>query len=250
MMHNSSQNDHPRKNGFLASCGNCKLAALCPPIALENQGIDQQDDIIQHGYPVCKGEHVFREEDDFSGVYEVRSGVLKTYAVTKNGQEQVIGFYLPGEIFGLDGLCDGRHTNSAKALKASVICKTPFCKLQELGGPGAGLQCNMFHILGQEINYDKQLITLLSKSSADERIAALLVSISARSTRRKLFAQAFRLPMSRTDIGNFLGLTVETVSRTFGRFQKLELIAVDNKDVTLLNQGYLLEVAHGWKASC
>jgi len=244
-----SQSNNPCKHGFQVSCGNCQLSAICLPIALETKEIDQLDNIIQRGRPVRKGEHIFREEDDFTSVYAVRSGSLKTYSITKDGKEQVTGFYLPGEIFGLDGIGDGRHTNSAKALETSAICEIPFHQLQELSGKVAGLQRNMFHIIGQEINYDKQLITLLSKNSADERIASLLISISSRNARRKLSALCFRLPMSRTDIGNYLGLTVETVSRTFSRFQKLELISVDNKEITLLDQAKLQEIAHGVEAA-
>jgi CRP/FNR family transcriptional regulator len=245
----SANDSNPCKNGFQVSCGNCQLSAICLPIALETREIDQLDNIIQRGRPVRKGEHIFREDDEFGAVYAVRSGSLKTYSVTKDGKEQVTGFYLPGEIFGLDGIGENRHTNSAKALETSAICEIPFHQLQELSGKVAGLQRNMFHIIGQEINYDKQLITLLSKNSADERIASLLVSISSRNARRKLSSTSFRLPMSRTDIGNYLGLTVETVSRTFSRFQKMELIQVDNKEITILDVDKIQEIAHGSAAA-
>ncbi len=207
--------------------------------------MDRLDEIIQRGRPVHRGDHIFREEDDFTSIYAVRSGALKTYAVTEDGREQVTGFYFPGELFGMDGMGKNQHTVSAKALETSAICEIPFNQLQSLTTQISGLQRNLFQVIGQGINYDRQLITLLSKNSAEERIASLLVSISTRNSRRKLSASSFHLPMSRTDIANFLGLTVETVSRIFSRFQKQQLIAVDNKDISILDLDKLHAVAHG-----
>lgn len=239
-LHNAGGN-----SSFQTSCSNCQLAAICLPIALETQEMDRLDDIIQRGRPMHRGDHVFREEDDFTSIYAVRSGALKTYTVTEDGREQVTGFYLPGEIFGMDGMGKSQHTDSAKALETSAICEIPFSQLQNLSTQISGLQRNIFQVIGQGINYDRQLITLLSKNSAEERIASLLVSISSRNSRRKLSSSAFHLPMSRTDIANYLGLTVETVSRIFSRFQKQELMAVDNKDITILDLDRLHGVAHG-----
>lgn len=230
---------------FQSSCSNCQLSAICLPIALETRDIDRLNEIIQRSRPLRKGEHVFNEEDKFTSIYAVRSGALKTYTVTEDGREQVTGFYLPGEIFGMDGMGSGSHTNSAKALETAAICEIPFHQLQELSHSISGLQKNLFQVIGKEINYEQQLITLLSKNSAEQRIASLLVSVSARNNRRRLSELSFRLPMSRTDIGNYLGLTVETVSRVFGRFQKLGLLAVDNKELTILDLDRLHGIAHG-----
>lgn len=234
-----------RSQDFHTSCSNCQLAAICLPIALETQDINRLNEIIQRARPLRKGDHIYREEDPFSSIYAVRSGALKTYTVTEDGREQVTGFYLPGEIFGVDGIGSSQHTDCAKALETSAICEIPFNQLQVLSTKITGLQRNVIQVVGQEINYDRQLITLLSKNSAEERIASLLISVSARNARRKLSAISFRLPMSRTDIGNYLGLTVETVSRTFSRFQKMELMSVDNKEVTILDLDKLHLIAHG-----
>lgn len=239
-LHNAGGN-----SSFQTTCSNCQLAAICLPIALETQEMDRLDEIIQRGRPLHRGDHVFREDDTFTSIYSVRSGALKTYTVTEDGREQVTGFYLPGEIFGMDGMGKSQHTDSAKALETSAICEIPFSQLQSLSTQISGLQRNIFQVIGQGINYDRQLITLLSKNSAEERIASLLVSISSRHSRRKLSSSAFHLPMSRTDIANYLGLTVETVSRIFSRFQKQGLMAVDNKDVTILDLDKLHGIAHG-----
>ena len=232
-------------SSYHTSCSNCQLAAICLPIALETQEMNRLDEIIQRGRPIHRGDHVFRAKDQFASIYAVRSGALKTYTVTEDGREQVTGFYLPGEIFGMDGMGKSHHTDSAKALETSAICEIPFSQLKSLSSQISGLQNNIFQVIGNGINYDRQLITLLSKNSAEERIASLLVSISSRHSRRKLSSSAFHLPMSRTDIANYLGLTVETVSRIFSRFQKQSIMAVDNKDVTILDLDKLHGIAHG-----
>ncbi len=217
------------------SCGNCRLGAICLPIALGDEEIIKLDEIVQRGRPLQKNEHLYREGDTFQSVYAVRSGAIKAYRVTGDGQEQVTGFYFPGEVTGMDGISKDKHAVSAKALETSAVCEIPFHRFEELSTKVPSMQRHFFQLMSQEITSDQQLITLLSKNSAEERIAALLVSISARNARRNLSASSFRLPMSRTDIGNYLGLTIETVSRVFSRFNKQDLISVEGKDIAILD---------------
>lgn len=153
--------------------------------------------------------------------------------MTGDGQEQVTGFYLPGEMLGMDGIATNVYSNSAIALETSAICEIPFDRLEELSSSIPTLQRHFFQLMSKEITNEQQLITLLSKNSAEERIATLLLSISSRNQRRHLSSLQFRLPMSRADIGNYLGLTVETVSRTFSRFQKQGWIVVDKKEIAI-----------------
>jgi CRP/FNR family transcriptional regulator, anaerobic regulatory protein len=230
---------------YQVSCGNCRLATICLPIALEASDIDKLDKIIQRGRPLRKGEHIYRENDPFTAVYAVRAGTIKGYSVTDDGQEQVTGFYFPGEILGMDGISKNKHASSARALETAAICEIPFERLGELSARIPSLQRHFFQLMSQEIAEDQQLITMLSKNSAEQRVAALLLSISARNVRRRLSATSFRLSMSRTDIGNDLGLTVETVSRVFGRFQKQGLLGVDNKEITVRNPELLRDAANG-----
>lgn len=234
---------------FQISCSNCRLSQICLPIALETADIDKLDSIIQRGRPLRKGDHVFRQDEPFSAVYAVRSGTLKAYSTTDNGQEQVTAFYFPGEILGMDGISKNRHPSSAIALETAAICEIPFELLGELSIRIPSLQRHFFQLMSQEITEDQELITMLSKNSAEQRVAALLLSISARNARRKLSATAFRLSMSRADIGNYLGLTVETVSRVFSRFQKSGLINVDGKEVVIQDPGLLRETANGHACS-
>ncbi|MGI1678380.1 MAG: fumarate/nitrate reduction transcriptional regulator Fnr [Cellvibrionaceae bacterium] len=227
------------------SCSQCRLNTLCLPIAMHVEEVDKVDSIIQRGRPIHKGEFLFHGEDTFSAVYAVRSGCIKTVTISGEGQEQVTGFYLPGEILGMDGIALGKHTNSAVALETSAICEIPFSHLESLSSEIPSLQRHVFQLLGKEIAVDQQLITLLSKNSADERVATLLLSISSRNSRRNLSSTHFRLPMSRAEIGNYLGLTVETVSRVLSRLQKNMMIAADKKEITLLDIPRLRELAQG-----
>lgn len=238
----AEQQSCPHNNAI--SCGNCRLGSICLPLALEGEDIVKLDEIVRRGRPIQKGEHLYRESDNFSSVYAVRSGVIKAYRITNDGQEQVTGFYFPGEIIGIDGISKDQYACSAKALETSAVCEIPFNRLEELSRQVPSMQRHFFQLMSQEITMDQQLITMLSKNSAEERVAALLISISARNARRKLSKTSFRLPMSRTDIGNFLGLTVETVSRVISRFNKQGLIAVESKEVTLLDLEGLKDIAN------
>lgn len=227
------------------SCTSCRLAPLCLPLALETGDLEQLESIIQRGRPLQKGEHIYQEGQAFTSVYAVRAGSVKAYRYADDGSEQVTGFYFPGKILGMDGISRNRHASSALALETSAICEIPFERLNELSTRIPSLQRHFFQLMSQEITEDQELITLLSKHSADQRVAALLLSISARNARRKLSATAFRLPMSRADIGNYLGLTVETVSRVFSRFQKLGLLSVDSKEIAIADVALLRDAASG-----
>lgn len=229
---------------YQVSCGNCRLSSICLPLALESDDIQQLDDIIQRSKPLQKGQHLYREGDEFESVYAVRSGTLKAYKTTDDGREQVTGFYFPGEILGMDGISKNAHASSAKTLETSSVCEIPFASLSKLSALMPNLQRHFFQLMSREITEDQVLITLLSKNSADERVAALLLSISSRNARRKLSATHFRLPMSRVDIGNYLGLTVETVSRVLSRMHKLDILRVDNKEIEILDMTGMRNIAN------
>lgn len=217
------------------SCGDCRLAGICLPIAIQQDEVDRLEDIVNRGKPVQKGHTVYHQDQEFSAVYAVRVGCVKTLRTTQDGKEQVTGFYFPGEIFGMDGISKNRHTNSATALETSAVCEIPFDRLQELSTKLPSLQKHFFQLMSSEIASDQELITQLSKNSAEERMAALFLSISTRFSARNQSGLRFRLPMSRGDISNYLGLTVETVSRVLSRLQQAKIIEIDNKEVVILD---------------
>lgn len=227
------------------SCTNCRLNAICLPITLHIDDIDRLNGIVQRGKPLQKGEYLYRAQDPFDSVFAIRSGAVKAVSISETGDEQVTGFYLPGEVVGLDGLAADTYTNSVIALETSSVCEIPFNRLEELSLQIPTLQRHFFQLMSREITQEQQVITLLSKSSAEARIASLLLSISARNGRRNLSTHNFILPMSRTDIGNFLGLTIETVSRVFTRLQKNNVITVDKKEISIVDMDSLQTIAKG-----
>lgn len=218
---------------FKASCANCRMAGICLPISLGLNDIHQLEQIIQRGRPLHKSDSVYQAGEAFRSIYAVHSGAIKTIKVTEDGIEQITGFYFPGDIIGLDGLATNTHSNSAIALDTASICVIPYNELERLSVQIPSLQQRFIQLMGKEIVADQQLITLLSQYSAEERIAAFLMNISARNTLRGVSATELFLPMSRSDISNYLGLTLETVSRVFARMHKAGILEIDKKHITI-----------------
>lgn len=233
------------RNPHQAHCKDCSLATLCLPLSLDMQDLNTLDDIVKRGRPLKKGEFLFRQGDDFSSVYAVRSGSLKTFSVTDCGQEQITGFHLPSEFVGLSGMDTDLYPVSAIALETTSICEIPFDRLDELSATMPQLRRQLMRIMSREIRDDQQMMMLLSKKTADERIATFLVNLSARFRARGYSPQQFRLAMSRNEIGNYLGLAVETVSRVFTRFQQSELLIAEGKEINLINLIEICALAGG-----
>lgn len=223
------------------ACRECSLNGICLPIGVGSEDLERLDAIIDRKRPLSRGEHMFQTGDRFQALYAVRSGSLKTYATSPDGQEQVMGFFLPGELVGLDAIADNYHPLSAKALETTSICEIPFTALESLSSQLPSLQRELMRIMSQEIRDDEQNMIVLGQKSAEERLAAFLVSLSNRFQRRGFSPNQFNLSMSRGDIGNYLGLALETVSRLFTRFQNEKLLRVDRKHIELLDRGRLYE---------
>jgi len=224
-------------------CMTCSLSSLCLPLSLNLEDIDQLDRIIKRRQPLKKGDHLFRQGDHFDSVYAVRSGSLKNYIMTNDGEEQITNFHLPSELVGLDGVDCSSYPVSSKALETTTVCEIPYTRLQSLAQELPDLRNQIFSSMSKEIRDDKQMMLLLSKKNAEERIATFLANLSSRFKRRGYSPYTFRLPMSRNEIGNYLGLAVETVSRVFTRFQTIQIIAVNGKEVHITDRQQLLEIA-------
>lgn len=227
------------------SCQHCSLSNLCLPLAFGDGELDKLDEVVNRDRVFNRGEIVFAQSSPFRSCYAVKSGAIKTSVITEAGDEQITGFFMPGELVGLDSMSDESHASTAKALERTSVCEIPVNRLEELVHVLPGLQNHMFHLMSQEIRNSHQLSVLLSKNTAEERIAALLLSLSSRFRRRRLSATHFNLPMARNDIANFLGLAVETVSRVFTRFQNQGLIRARGRDLELLDLEALQLMAIG-----
>lgn len=226
-----------------AACKSCSLFHLCLPMNISNTDLELLDRIIKRRRPLKRGDHLFHMGDHFQSVYAVRSGSIKTYTATEDGQEQITGFHLPGELVGLDAISDAKHPCGAKALESTSLCELPFDQLEELGNRIHGLQHHLFRLMSKEILKDENMLMLLGKMTAEERLANFLLSISGRFKHRGFSATEFYLSMSRNDIGNYLGLAVETVSRLFTRFQDDGLLSVERKHILIHNLERLQEFA-------
>jgi CRP/FNR family transcriptional regulator, anaerobic regulatory protein len=216
-----------------ASCQQCTLADLCLPHGLDQDSIERLDDIVERNPPYHRGDHLFRPGHTSHALFAVRSGALKSYCLTEDGDEQVLGFILPGELTGMDGLAGGHYASASVALETTSVCELPYEQLTVLCSELPGIHDQLMRIVGKEITTDQQMLMLLGKRNAEERLASFLLSLSTRYQRRGLSATEFNLPMSRQDIGNYLGLAIETVSRLFARFQEDEVLAVDRKLITI-----------------
>jgi CRP/FNR family transcriptional regulator len=228
-----------------AHCKDCSLASLCLPLSLDLKDMDALDEIVRRGRPLKKSEFLFRQGDAFNSVFAVRSGALKTFSLSDTGEEQITGFHLPSELVGLSGMDTELYPVSAQSLETTSVCEIPFERLDELSIALPQLRRQLMRIMSREIRDDQQMMLLLSKKTADERIATFLVNLSARFRARGFSANQFRLAMSRNEIGNHLGLAVETVSRVFTRFQQSGVIEAEGKEVHILEPIELCSLAGG-----
>lgn len=214
-------------------CQSCSINQLCLPVMLAESEVEHLDSIIQRKKPLNKNEMLFRSGEEFQAIYAVRSGCIKSYTISESGEEQITGFHLAGEIIGLDAISSGKHPSMAKALETSMVCTIPYNKLEMLSGEIPGLRQQLVRVMSREIHDDQELMLLLNKKSADERLAAFLVNLSSRFGKRGLSRNCFNLVMTRGDIANYLGLAVETVSRLFTKLQQNGLISIKDKEVTI-----------------
>lgn len=226
-----------------AHCQTCSLSSLCLPLALDMEDIDQFDAIIRRRAPLKKGEYLFHQGDAFNNVYTVRSGSLKQVTSEGRGQDQLTNFYLPSELVGLDAIDEPRYPGSVIALETTTVCEIPFDRLDQLSEKLPELRGQIYRSMSKELRNDRRMTRLLSGKTADQRLATFLVTLSDRFRRRGYSPFSFRLSMPRADIGNYLGLAVETVSRIVSRFQSQEVVAVSGREVQILDMARLQRLA-------
>ena len=225
--------DAPRK--FEVTCSSCNLRELCLPGGVCQDDLRRVENIVYARRRVRRGERLFNAGDEFSAVYAIRSGFFKTCVVDGDGREQVTGFFMGGELLGMDGVGAGRYNGAAIALEDSEVCVMPFALLEEMARELPSLQRHLHGVLAREIVRDHGVMLLLGSMRAEERLATFLLNLSKRFTRRGYAADDFHLRMTREELGSYLGLKLETVSRLFSQFQKEGLIEVNQKHVRILD---------------
>jgi CRP/FNR family transcriptional regulator len=216
-------------------CSTCHLKDLCLPCGLNGQDVERLDGLKFARRRVKEGQALYHEGEKFQFIYAVRSGTFKSHLTLKDGREQVTGFQMAGELLGLDGLAAGTHASSAVALEDAEICAIPYAHLSELAAVSTDLQHVISRLMSREIVREHSLMMLLGSMNAEERLAAFLLNISQRMKARGYSASEFHLRMSRAEIGSYLGMKLETVSRTFSAFQHQRLLDVDKKHVRIVD---------------
>ncbi|MGZ3158570.1 MAG: fumarate/nitrate reduction transcriptional regulator Fnr [Burkholderiaceae bacterium] len=228
-----------------ASCAGCSMHQLCLPMGLDEADISRLDQIIGRRRRILRDEHLYKMEEPFKNLYAIRFGHFKTSQINPSGEQQITGFQMAGELLGMDAISAEKHHCDAIALEDSEVCDIPFHRLEELFGQVPALLHHFHRIMSQEIMREQNVMLLLGNMRAEQRFAAFLVNLSSRYAARGYSPTFFQLRMSREDIGNYLGLTIESISRLLSRFKKQGWLKVDKREVQLLNPGMLKALAAG-----
>ena len=211
------------------------MREYCLPKGLSGEDLARVEQLVHTRRSVRRGEALFRAGDEFSAIYAIRSGFFKTTTINDDGREQVTGFYMPGELLGMDGIGSGAYDGNVIALEDSEVCVLPFASAEALGREIPALQRHLHCVLSREIVRDRGVMMLLGSMRAEERLAAFLLNLSRRFQSRGYSPTEFHLRMTREEIGGYLGLKLETVSRLFSKFQENGLIEVQQKHVRILD---------------
>ncbi len=225
------------------ACSSCNLRELCMPMGLSQGDMERLDDLVATRRRVAKGKPLYREGDPFQALYAVRTGFFKTSVSNEEGRDHVTGFQMAGEILGLDGMAHDRHSCAAVALEDAEVCVMPFGKIEELSQEVKALQSHLHRILSREIVRDQNIMLLLGTMRAEERLAAFLVNLGQRLQARGFSSTDMVLRMTREEIGSYLGLKLETVSRTFSKFVDDGLITVKQKAIQIIDAERLQALA-------
>jgi CRP/FNR family transcriptional regulator len=225
----------PAPSKHEASCLNCNLRELCLPAGLDEDELRRIESLVYARRRLKRGEALYQAGAEFNALYAIRSGSFKASLFDGEGREQVSGFFMAGEMLGLEGLGSGTYNAAALALEDSEVCVLPYALIEDLARDVPALQRRLHAVLAREIVRDQGVMMLLGTMRSEQRLATFLLNLSARSVRRGYSSSDFHLRMTREDIGSYLGLKLETVSRLFSQFHDAGLIAVDHRHVRILD---------------
>jgi CRP/FNR family transcriptional regulator len=216
-------------------CSTCNLREICLPVGLTHDQIDELDQLVYTRKKIRRGVALYSSGDAFDRLYAIRTGFFKTNVIREDGLDQVTGFQMAGEILGMDGIGTDRHGCNAIALEDGEVCIIPFARLEELSRQMPPLQHHFHRMMSREIVRDQGVMMMLGSMRAEERLAAFLLNLSQRLTVRGYSPSEFHLRMTREEIGSYLGLKLETISRTFSQFHEKQLIAVQQKRIRIID---------------
>ena len=230
------------------ACSNCNLRELCMPIGLNHDELNRIDDLVATRRHVKRGDTLFRSGDKFSSLYAIRTGFFKTCVATEDGRDQVTGFQMAGEVIGLDGIVSDNHSCDAVALEDAEVCVMPYDRIEDLSREVHGLQRHVHKIMSREIVREHGVMLLLGSMRAEERLAAFLLNLVQRLHARGFSQSELVLRMTREEIGSYLGLKLETVSRTFSKFVEEGIVEVKQRHVRILSPDALKRIVNSQQA--
>ncbi len=226
------------------ACSNCNLRELCMPLGLSPSELDKIDDVVASRRKIKRGGALFRNGEKFTSLYAIRTGFFKTCVASEDGRDQVTGFQMAGEVMGLDGIVNDHHTCDAVALEDAEVCVMPFDRIEELSREVNALQRHVHKIMSREIVRENGVMLLLGSMRAEERLAAFLLNLVQRLHARGFSQSELVLRMTREEIGSYLGLKLETVSRTFSKFVEDGIVEVKQRHVRILNTEALKDIVN------
>ncbi len=226
------------KTKLQVTCRNCGLSELCIPRGLYQKDIERIGHIVGRKKTLRKGEYIYHKGDKFRGILAIKAGTAKLVTMDLAGNEFLTGYLLPGELLGFDALADGRHSYSAVALETLSYCEMPADQLDSLCLEVPNLLRELFRHVGQSLAAETER-NVLSRRTADERVAGFLLDLSDRLAKRGFSGTDFKIGLTRQDIGNYLGLALETVSRILTNLESLGLIKVQQKQIHIAEKDRL-----------
>ena len=230
------------------ACSQCNLRELCLPFGLDPREINQLDELVGSRRKIKRQQHLYRSGESFEAIYAIRAGSFKTDVILEDGRDQVTGFQMTGEILGIDGIGSGLHACKAVALEASEVCMMPYGSVEELASNLPNLHAHLNKLMSQRIVQDQSTFQILANLRSESRLAAFLLDLGKRFSALGYSPNTFVLRMTREEIGSYLGLSLETVSRLFSRFQEDGLVDVQTRHLQITQPEALADMASG-KAS-
>ncbi len=239
-----SSDPHMNPQAIKVACSNCNLRELCMPVDLSPADLQRIDTLVGSRRKVKRGESLYQLGAEFKSLFAIRSGVFKTSVTIEDGREQVTGFQMAGEIMGLDGIVSDRHTCDAVALENAEVCVMPFNEIEMLSREVSALQHHVHKIMSREIVREHSVMMMLGSMRAEERLAAFLLNLTQRLHARGFSRSELVLRMTREEIGSYLGLKIETVSRTFSKFVDEGILEVKQKNLRILKPDALQQLVN------
>lgn len=244
---NAKKNSHLTKTPISGlTCSNCLVRATCPSPNKADEAIEELSAIIERNKStVQKGAIIYQAGDEFKNLYAIRSGSVKIYSINEQGDEQITSFHMSGDLIGFDAIADNEHLSFAQSLETTSISEIPFTEIMHLAAQKPCLNLHLLKLISTEISTKKNLMMMISKQTAEQRLTSFLLHLYENLARRNLAGQEIKLTMTRYEIGNYISLTVETISRLLTKLRKEQIIEVHGRYISILDIDKLHRILQG-----